>query len=177
MGKSIDEDFCFTLSRFSGNSNHLPDSARRLCASPDCRHGRLGSLRYFRQPPDHRHSEKRRAAQAGQLALDARASAGTMQSRWSGLSPRRSGRIGGQTTRINRWCCRRVICAVGLMSFADDFHKHPLAAQPVEFAVEDLFPWPKVELPAGHSDDDFPAHDRPLEVRVGIIFPSVVRVL
>jgi hypothetical protein len=62
-------------------------------------------------------------------------------------------------------------------SFADDFDQCAFAAVPVEFAVEDLFPRPQVELAIGNCDDNFPAHDRSFEVGVGVVLRAVVTVL
>lgn len=47
----------------------------------------------------------------------------------------------------------------------------------VEFKIEDLFPRPEIEPAVRHGHDRFPAHDRPLEVRVGVVLAAVVAVL
>src|SRR5208283_4730625 len=63
------------------------------------------------------------------------------------------------------------------VSFPDDLDQHPLRATPVKLAVEDLFPWPEVELALGDGHDDLTAHDLALHVGVGIVFArSVVMV-
>ena len=43
--------------------------------------------------------------------------------------------------------------------------------------VEDLLPRAEVQLTAGDGDHDFAAHDRALEMRVGIVLGTVVGVL
>jgi hypothetical protein len=50
------------------------------------------------------------------------------------------------------------------------FHQHPFSSSPVEFPVENLFPWSKIKLAFGNRDDDFPAYDLPLEMGVGVVF-------
>ena len=62
-------------------------------------------------------------------------------------------------------------------SFPDDFYKNPLPAKAVKFPVKDLLPRSEVELPSGDRHNDLPAHDRALEVGVGIVLASVVGVL
>jgi hypothetical protein len=44
----------------------------------------------------------------------------------------------------------------------------------VELAVEDLFPPPEVELALGNCYDDFPSHDLPLQVGVGVVLAGAV---
>jgi hypothetical protein len=61
-----------------------------------------------------------------------------------------------------------------LQLLPDDLHQHPLAAAAVEFTVEDLLPRAKVELPFGDGDDDFPAHDLPFQVGIGVVLPRPV---
>jgi hypothetical protein len=46
----------------------------------------------------------------------------------------------------------------------------------VEFAVENLFPWAKVEFAAGYGNNDFPPHYLPFQVGVGVYFAGVVAV-
>src|SRR5271157_4929697 len=58
-----------------------------------------------------------------------------------------------------------------------DLDQHPLLAAPVELAVEDLLPGPKVELPAGNCHDDFAAHHLPLEMGVTVVFAGAVVVV
>src|SRR5436305_6543179 len=53
-------------------------------------------------------------------------------------------------------------------------HHHPLRPSPVELAVEDLLPGAEVELAGGDGDDNFAAHDLPLEMGVGVVFPGAV---
>jgi hypothetical protein len=64
-----------------------------------------------------------------------------------------------------------------LSSISDDFHQDPLSSFAVEFAVEDPFPWAKVERSVRDGDDDLATHDRAFEMGVGIIFESIVPIL
>jgi len=56
----------------------------------------------------------------------------------------------------------------------NDLDQHPLGSSPIKLAVEDLFPWPEVELALGDGHDDLPAHDLPLHVGVGVILARPV---
>src|SRR5262245_40221451 len=62
-------------------------------------------------------------------------------------------------------------------SLPDDLHQHPLVPVAIELAVEDLFPGAEVEFALGDGADDFPAHDLPLEVGVGVVFAGAVVVV
>jgi hypothetical protein len=53
-------------------------------------------------------------------------------------------------------------------------HQHALRPSSVELAVKDLLPGAEVELAGGDGDDDFAAHDLPLEVGVGVVFAGAV---
>src|SRR3954470_4439183 len=59
-------------------------------------------------------------------------------------------------------------------SFADYFDQHALRTTAVEFAVEDLFPWPEVELALRDGHDYLAPHDRPLEMSVRVVLASSV---
>ena len=60
------------------------------------------------------------------------------------------------------------------VSFAYYLDEDPFFSLAVELAVEDLFPRAEVELAAGDGDDRFAAHDRPLQVGVGIVLAGKV---
>ena len=59
-------------------------------------------------------------------------------------------------------------------SLPNHLHQHSLASPPVELPVEDLLPRPKVQLTIGHCHHDLAAHDLPLDVHIGIVFPRIV---
>src|SRR5205807_470586 len=59
----------------------------------------------------------------------------------------------------------------------DDLDQHPLGPVAVELAVEDLLPRPEIEFPLRDRHDDLPAHDLPLQVRVGVVLPGAVVVV
>ena len=65
----------------------------------------------------------------------------------------------------------------GLILLADHFDQYPFAPQPVELAVEDLLPRAEIEFAVGDRDDDLPAHDLPLQVRVRVILARPVVVV
>src|SRR5262245_760047 len=56
-------------------------------------------------------------------------------------------------------------CSTSLL-LPDDLDQHPLGPVAVELAVEDLLPRPEVQLTLGNGDDDFAAHDLPLQVGI-----------
>jgi len=60
------------------------------------------------------------------------------------------------------------------VSLPDDFNQYPLPAVTVEFAVEDLFPGPKVKLAAGNGYDYLSPHHLSLVVRVSIVLAGSV---
>ena len=59
-------------------------------------------------------------------------------------------------------------------SLPNDFDKHALAAFAVEFAVENLFPRPEVQLPVRDRHDDFATHDLAFQVGVGVVFAGAI---
>src|SRR6478752_7961141 len=67
-----------------------------------------------------------------------------------------------------------MVSPVLLAVITDDFYKNALFAAAVELPVKDLFPWTKIQLAFGDSDDDFPAHDLTLQVGIGIIFAGAI---
>ena len=73
-----------------------------------------------------------------------------------------------------RWKTGRGNLFLHLQLLPDDLHQHPLSAAAVEFTVVDLLPRAKVELPFGDGDDDFPAHDLPFQVGIGVVLPRPV---
>ena len=56
----------------------------------------------------------------------------------------------------------------------DDLHQHPFPSSPVEFTIENLFPWSKIKSAAGDGDNDFPSHDLPLQVGVSVILARTI---
>jgi hypothetical protein len=58
--------------------------------------------------------------------------------------------------------------------FAYDLDKHALGSAPIEFAVENLLPRPKIEFSLCNGDDDLATHDLALEVGVGVILAGAV---
>ena len=67
-----------------------------------------------------------------------------------------------------------LLATLPLGLLAEDLDEHAFRAAAVELAVEDLLPRAEIELPAGNRHDDFPAHDLPLVVRVGVVFAGAV---
>ena len=61
-------------------------------------------------------------------------------------------------------------------SLPDDFHQDAFATEAVEFPVEDLFPWAEIKLPFRDGHDHLAPHDGTLEMGIGVILGSVVRV-
>jgi hypothetical protein len=53
----------------------------------------------------------------------------------------------------------------------NDLDQHSLPASAVEFAVEDPLPRAKVQTAVGHRNDDFAAHDPPLQMSIGMVLP------
>ena len=63
----------------------------------------------------------------------------------------------------------------GLQWLVSDYlDQHSLSPSAIEFAVENLFPRSEIKFALGDCDDDFPAHDLPLEVGVGVVFAGLV---
>src|SRR5688500_10910726 len=61
------------------------------------------------------------------------------------------------------------------MSFlAGDLYQHPLRPVSVKLAVEDLFPRPEIELALRDCNHDFPSHDLPFQMGVGVVFAGAV---
>lgn len=52
--------------------------------------------------------------------------------------------------------------------------QHALAPSAIEFAVENLFPRSEIQFALADCDDDFPAHDLPLQMGVGVVFAGPV---
>src|SRR5262245_60341437 len=67
--------------------------------------------------------------------------------------------------------------ARSVTSLPDDLDQHPLRAVAVELAVENLLPRPEVEFPLRDGDHNFPAHDLPLQVGVGVVLAGAVVVV
>lgn len=61
--------------------------------------------------------------------------------------------------------------------FSNDFYKNPLPAEAVKFPVKDLLPRAEVEGALGDRHNNLPAHNRTLEVGVGIVLAAIVGVL
>ena len=58
---------------------------------------------------------------------------------------------------------------------SDDLYEDTLLS-PAELAVEDPLPWLKVESALRDGDDDLAAHDRPLEMSVGLVHSDIVKI-
>ena len=57
---------------------------------------------------------------------------------------------------------------------SDDFHERAFSAAAIELAIEDLFPRAEIEFAFGNGDDDFAAHDLPLQMGVGVVFAGAI---
>src|SRR3977135_729886 len=57
------------------------------------------------------------------------------------------------------------------------FTKDPFPAPTVKFAIQDLFPWAKIQLPLGYGDDDVSTHHLPFEMRTGVILARAIVVV
>jgi len=66
---------------------------------------------------------------------------------------------------------------IEVLLLPDDLHQHPFLPFSIELTIENLLPGTEVELAVRDRDDDLAAHDRPLEVRIGVVFAAVVLVL
>ena len=53
-------------------------------------------------------------------------------------------------------------------------NQYSFTASPIEFAVEDLFPWSKIKFAFGNRDDHFPTQDLALEMGVSVVFAGSV---
>ena len=58
--------------------------------------------------------------------------------------------------------------------FANDFYQYTLAAPAIKFAVKNLLPRSKIQLPAGNGHHHFAPHDGAFEVSVGIVFTGII---
>src|SRR5579859_1219247 len=56
----------------------------------------------------------------------------------------------------------------------NDLHKHPLASASIKLAVKNLFPGTKIQFAFGDGNHDFPSHNLPLHVSVGVVFPGPI---
>src|SRR5947209_142211 len=68
----------------------------------------------------------------------------------------------------------RAVKNLFIASLAENFYQGSFAAAAVKLAVEDLLPRAEVEPAGGDRNDNFPAHDLPLQMRVGVIFAGPV---
>ncbi len=59
----------------------------------------------------------------------------------------------------------------------DHLYQNALPPHSIELTVKDLLPGPEVELAVRDRDNDLAAHDRTLEVRVGVVLAGVVSIL
>ena len=57
---------------------------------------------------------------------------------------------------------------------ANNLDQHSLSAAAIKLAIEYLFPRTEIQTASADGDDNFPAHDLPLEMGVGIIFACFV---
>ena len=58
--------------------------------------------------------------------------------------------------------------------FPDHLDQHPFGAVAIKFAVEDLLPRAEIKFTPGNGHDNFPTHDLPFHVGIGIIFAGAV---
>ena len=59
-------------------------------------------------------------------------------------------------------------------SFSYDLYQYALLSPSIELPVKNLFPRTKIQFPFCYGHYDFSPHYLPLDVRVGIVFPSIV---
>jgi len=59
-------------------------------------------------------------------------------------------------------------------SLSDYLDQYSLLSSAVEFAVENLFPWPEIQFAFGDRNDNFAAHDLTLQVCIGVVFAGPV---
>src|SRR5262245_32290578 len=64
-----------------------------------------------------------------------------------------------------------------LLADAHYFDDDALAALAVELGVENLFPPPEIERATRDRHDDLMPHDRPLQVRVGVVFTRLMMLI
>src|SRR3989338_7238761 len=58
---------------------------------------------------------------------------------------------------------------IRLMSFSNNLDKRSFFSAPVEFAVKNLLPRPKIELSPGHGHHNFTAHDLAFHMRIRVV--------
>src|SRR5258708_35279856 len=58
--------------------------------------------------------------------------------------------------------------------FSHYLNDDSFVALAVEFGVENLLPWAEVEFPVGDRDDDFVVNDQRFQVRISVVFSSLV---
>ncbi len=61
--------------------------------------------------------------------------------------------------------------------FPNYLHQHSFSASAVKFAIENLFPGAEIQFAAGYCHNDFPAHDLPFEVGIGIILAGSIMIV
>src|SRR3954453_7988791 len=90
------------------------------------------------------------------------------------ISPRPStfGDLNSKSIEASSFPPRR--SGYGALLFANDFHQDPFASPSIEFAVENLLPWPEVELSFGNGYHHLPPHDLPFQMRIGIVFAGAI---
>ena len=57
---------------------------------------------------------------------------------------------------------------------SDYLDQHSLSPSAIEFAVENLFPRAEIQFALSDCDDDFSAHDLPLQMGVGVVFAGPI---
>ena len=60
------------------------------------------------------------------------------------------------------------------VSFTNNLNQYALWPTAIKFAVEDLFPGTEIEFTVGDGDHDFPSHDLPFVVSVGVVFACAI---
>ena len=63
------------------------------------------------------------------------------------------------------------------MLFANDLNKDPLISSAIELPIKNLLPWAEIESSLCDGYNDFPPHNGALQVRIRIIFRTIVAVL
>ncbi len=59
-------------------------------------------------------------------------------------------------------------------SFSYDLYQYALLPSSIELPIKDLFSRTKIQFPFCYGHYDFSPHYLPLDVRVGIVFPSII---
>ncbi len=75
---------------------------------------------------------------------------------------------------VNRYQDRSIKIAE---SFPNNLHQRPFPSSPVEFSIENLFPWAEIEFSIGNSNNDLSAHNLPFQVCISIILSNIMAVL